>query len=86
MLNCEGNFLPDCDTEFIHFSERMDCSEQTESITSLETCQPTSSHQDYANMIKQLQTEAPEVVMTKTALLQSEHTPRSDSPSRAIVR
>ena len=83
MLDCEGNFLPDCDTEFIHFSERMDCSEQTESLTSLETCQPTSSHQDYAAMIKQLQSE--EIVMNKT-LLQSQSTIRPDSPRRDPTR
>ena len=38
----ESDFLTDCDTEFIHFSERMD---STERLVSLETCQPSSSHQ-----------------------------------------
>ena len=87
----DDNFLADCDTEFIHFSERMDWTEQTEGLVSLETYQPTRSHQDYAAMIKQLQCDGPEIVMNRTGLLQSHYTimpdtAHQDSSSRSVGR
>ena len=80
VVDCEA--LPDCDTEFIHFSESMDCPaapQEAESLVSLETFQPTSDHQQYAAMIKQLQLEGPEIAMSQTTLLQSQYTIVSDT-------
>ena len=78
VADCEA--LPDCDTEFIHFSEKMDLpAQEPENLVSLETFQPTSDHQQYAAMIKQLQVDGPEIVMDQTTLLQSHYTIVSDN-------
>ena len=78
VVDCEA--LPDCDTEFIHFSESMDRPHQEPgNLASLETFQPTSDHQQYAAMIKQLQVDGPEIVMNQTTLLQSNYTIVSDT-------
>ena len=75
VVDCEA--LPDCDTEFIHFSESM--ASPVETLASLETFQPTTDHQQYAAMMKQLQLEGPEIVRNQTTLLQSHYTIVSDT-------
>ena len=53
--------------------------QEPENLVSLETFQPTSDHQQYAAMIKQLQVDGPEIVMNQTTLLQSHYTIVSDT-------
>ena len=84
VVDCEA--LPDCDTEFIHFSENMASSpnQEPENLVSLETFQPTSDHEQYAAMIKQLQVDGPEIVMNQTTLLQSHYTIVSDTSTSTL--